>query len=797
MATTSGADHNGFVPASQEKDFQPTTSNGYAHGSGHDQQHELANGHGHFGHQLHPSYSNNVPALAFGGALQPGVWRPYEHRKFANPAPLGLCAFALTTFVLSAVNLHARGVTAPNIVVPLAFAYGGLVQLLAGMWEMAVGNTFGATALSSYGGFWIAYALLQTPQPWQLLSATDGPYAADPADIQSAIGFFLTGWFIFTTILLLCTLKSTVAFFSLFFTLDLAFLFLSCESYAASMGHTSAARGLQIAGGTFGMLAAFLAWYNALAGLQDNSNSFFRVPVIHMPWSDMGQELRKKKSRRHDEANARSFRSIASKKMAIPSTGERPVIIVGSGLAGLAAAHEALKAGASVRMLDRAPKPGGNSIKASSGINGANTRFQRERGVDSDESFYPDTIKSAGKRFTEWQHDLSTSIDRDKLIARLTSESAAAVEWLNDEVGVDLSVVATLGGHSLPRTHRGAGKLPPGAAIVTTLLKTLGENPSFQLTTSAEVKSLDVSDGQVRGVHFVRKDGESTTEAHLQGPVVFAVGGFAGDAHGLLAKYRPDLAGIPSTNEARPASHGLLEAVNAELVDMDSVQIHPTGFVDPKDPTSQYKFLAAEVLRGEGGILLAPSGKRFIDELQTREVVSRAIMGLARKEEPGSDVRQWEIKLLLDPGACEAAGSHLGFYLFKGLVEKKKVRELDPAVIESVDAYAQAVADGKDDLGRKTFGHWRLKPGEENREEEVCIGTATPIIHFTMGGVAFNERTQVLRRDEEGNLVPVPGLWAAGEITGGIHGDNRLGGSSLLECAVFGREAGRQAAAAV
>lgn len=132
MATTTGADHNGFLPATAEKDFQPTTSNGYAHGH-HQHEAEHANGH-QLGHQLHPSYSNNVPALAFGGALQPGVWRPYEHRKFANPAPLGLCAFALTTFVLSCVNLHARGVTAPNIVVPLAFAYGGLVQLLAGMW---------------------------------------------------------------------------------------------------------------------------------------------------------------------------------------------------------------------------------------------------------------------------------------------------------------------------------------------------------------------------------------------------------------------------------------------------------------------------------------------------------------------------------------------------------------------------------------------------------------------------------------------------------------------------------------
>ncbi|TDZ40660.1 Acetate permease A [Colletotrichum trifolii] len=234
-------------------------------------------------------------AQAFGGSLQPGLWKPYEHRKFANPAPLGLSAFALTTFVLSCVNLHARGVTAPNIAVPLAFGYGGLVQLLAGMWEMAVGNTFGATALSSYGGFWISYAILLTPN-WNITGA-DGPYAADFSDHYSAVGFFLTGWFIFTTLLLLCTLRSTVVFFLLFFTLDLAFLFLACENYAANNGALTAMRNLEICGGTFGMLAAFLAWYCALAGIQDDSNSFFQVPVFHLPWSDKGREIRKAKSR--------------------------------------------------------------------------------------------------------------------------------------------------------------------------------------------------------------------------------------------------------------------------------------------------------------------------------------------------------------------------------------------------------------------------------------------------------------------------------------------------------------------
>lgn len=130
---------------------------------------------------------------------------------------------------------------------------------------MAVGNTFGATALSSYGGFWIAYGILLTPA-WDIA----GNYADQEAGDASVVGFFLTGWFIFTTLMLLCTLKSTVAFFLLFFTLDITFLFLACENYAKDLGNTDAAVGLQKTGGFFGFLAAFLAWYNALAGMQDS-----------------------------------------------------------------------------------------------------------------------------------------------------------------------------------------------------------------------------------------------------------------------------------------------------------------------------------------------------------------------------------------------------------------------------------------------------------------------------------------------------------------------------------------------
>lgn len=178
--------------------------------------------------------------------------------------------------------------------------------------EIAAGNTFGATALSSYGGFWISYGILLTPE-WGI-TAPDGPYAGN---VASVLGFFLTGWFIFTTVILLCTLRSTLAFFLLFFTLDLAFLFLACEQYAADLGNMTASLALQKTGGLFGFLAAFLAWYNALAGIQDSrlvysafylttisianklrSNSFFQVPVIHFPWSEAARERRASKSER-------------------------------------------------------------------------------------------------------------------------------------------------------------------------------------------------------------------------------------------------------------------------------------------------------------------------------------------------------------------------------------------------------------------------------------------------------------------------------------------------------------------
>ncbi|KIW72402.1 hypothetical protein PV04_00599 [Phialophora macrospora] len=248
-----------------------------------------------YGPLAHMRTNNDATLPAFGGEFQPGLYKGVEGRKFANPAPLGLSAFALTTFVLSLINLGTRGVHVPSIVISLAFGYGGLVQLLAGMWEMAVGNTFGATALSSYGGFWISFAIILTPGGFEI-EETVITGQSEKA-LYDCLGFYLMGWFIFTFLLLICTLKSTVAFFLLFFTLDLAFLMLGCSYLVLEDGapHT----GLTRAGGAFGILAAFLAWYNALAGIADTSNSFFIVPVIHFPWSEKGKAIRHENKTEH------------------------------------------------------------------------------------------------------------------------------------------------------------------------------------------------------------------------------------------------------------------------------------------------------------------------------------------------------------------------------------------------------------------------------------------------------------------------------------------------------------------
>lgn len=210
---------------------------------------------------------------AFGGTLNPGLAPPSSH-KFANPAPLGLSAFALTTFVLSMFNAKAQGIVVPNVVVGLAMFYGGLVQLIAGIWEIALENTFGATALCSYGGFWLSFGAIYIPW-FGILEA----YKDKESDLGNALGFYLLGWTIFTYGLTLCTLKSTVAFFALFFLLALVFLLLSIGEFSGKVG-------CKRAGGVVGVVVAFIAWYNAYAGVASRQNSYIVAHPFPLPTNE-------------------------------------------------------------------------------------------------------------------------------------------------------------------------------------------------------------------------------------------------------------------------------------------------------------------------------------------------------------------------------------------------------------------------------------------------------------------------------------------------------------------------------
>ena len=211
---------------------------------------------------------------AFGGTLQPGL-APAASHKFANPAPLGLSAFALTTFVLSMVNARAQGMTTPNVVVGLAFFYGGLVQLIAGIWEIALENTFGGTALCSYGGFWLSFAAIHIP--W--FGILDAYKDLENDDLKNMLGFFLLGWTIFTFGLTLCTLKSTVMFFALFFLLFITFLLLTIGEFTGRVPVTRA-------GGVIGVVVAFIAWYNAYAGVATRQNSYLLAKAINLPTNE-------------------------------------------------------------------------------------------------------------------------------------------------------------------------------------------------------------------------------------------------------------------------------------------------------------------------------------------------------------------------------------------------------------------------------------------------------------------------------------------------------------------------------
>lgn len=216
---------------------------------------------------------------------------------------------------------------------------------------------------------------------------------------------------------------------------------------------------------------------------------------------------------------------------------------------------------------------------------------------------------------------------RDDLIRVLTGRSGDAVNWLQDKFGLDLSKVARLGGHSQPRTHRGSAQFP-GMVMTYAQMERLEDlavsNPE-RVTIKKKarvVKLLKDEQGAVIGVNYTH-NGKTET---AYGPVILATGGYAADftENSLLKKYRPEYYNLPTTNGDHCTGDGqkLALEIGASAIDLEKVQVHPTGLVDPNDPEAKVKFLAAEALRGVGGLLLDNQGQRFVDELQHRDFVT-------------------------------------------------------------------------------------------------------------------------------------------------------------------------------
>ncbi|KAE8166852.1 FAD binding domain-containing protein [Aspergillus tamarii] len=455
------------------------------------------------------------------------------------------------------------------------------------------------------------------------------------------------------------------------------------------------------------------------------------------------------------------------------------VIVVGGGLSGLSAAHTVYLNGGNVLVLDKQAFFGGNSTKATSGINGALTRTQVDLGIqDSVKTFYEDTLKSARDKA------------RPELIKVLTYKSAAAVEWLMDVFNLDLTLVSRLGGHSQPRTHRGHDAKFPGMAITYALMQRLEEltekEPErVQIVKKARVTSVNKTGNTVTGVTY-EHDGETHT---ADGIVILATGGYAADFGdgSLLKQHRPDTFGLSSTNGTHATGDGqkMLMEIGANGIDMDKVQVHPTGLVDPKDPTAKFKFLAAEALRGEGGLLLNSDGQRFSDELGHRDYVSGQMW---KEKEKG----KWPIRLVLNSKASNVLDFHTRHYSGRGLMKKISGKELakeigcGEAALQKTFQEYNAIADGKqkDPWGKRFFHNM---PFDINDTFHVAL--MEPVLHFTMGGIEINEHAEVLNSEKQ----PFEGLYACGELAGGVHGANRLGGSSLLGCVVYGRVAGDSA----
>lgn len=439
------------------------------------------------------------------------------------------------------------------------------------------------------------------------------------------------------------------------------------------------------------------------------------------------------------------------------------VVIIGSGGTGLSAAIQANELGMKVAVLEKEEELGGNTNRASSGMNAAETNVQLHHGViDNVADFYHETYKDGGR------------LNDKDMLGYFVYHTAPAIDWLADH-DIKLDDITITGGMSKKRTHRPASMAPIGGFLVKSLLKVVAQEdiPVFNKTKVTELRRAD--DGRVNGV---KVDADGITKIINAKAVILATGGF-GASKEYIKRFRPDLESYKTTNQPGATGDGLklAENVGAELMQMNLVQVHPT--VQQDNP---HVYLIGEAVRGEGAILVNTEGKRFVNELNTRKIVSNAITALP----------EHSAYLILDQGIRDHVKA-IEFYDKVGLVvhgetieDLAKKINVDPSNLkQTVATWNQAVENHDDAEFGRTTGMDRgiTNPGF------FAIHIA-PAIHYTMGGIHITPKTQVL----DGNGDIIKGLFAAGEVAGGLHGNNRVGGNSIAETIVFGRQAGQQVA---
>merc|ERR1719511_562382 len=344
-------------------------------------------------------------------------------------------------------------------------------------------------------------------------------------------------------------------------------------------------------------------------------------------------------------------------------------------------------------------------------------------------------------------------------------------------------------------------------ALIQMVEKVAEKLDRARIVTKARAVRLLTSGGVCTGLVY-EKGGTDYSES---GPVILCSGGFGADftQDSLLAQYRPDLMHLPTTNGEHCTGDGIKmgEAIGGKSIDLEWVQVHPTGLVKPDDPDAKIKFLAAEALRGVGGLVLDANGNRFANELGRRDYVT----GEMWKNKPpfrlclnkaASDEIIWHCKHYTGRGVMkfyesgEALAQDMGVPVstleqtHEEHYQAAKKTEKDPDG-GSFPAYPSGkswdAASGKTGSGKKFYHN--IIPGSAVKSEPFYVAIITPVIHYCMGGLEIDVNSAVLKSDGQ----PITGLYAAGEVAGGVHGNNRLGGNSLLDCVVFGRVAGRHA----